>query len=110
MPRASLPLPDVEVLRGLFDYDPETGILTRKKTKARGLSGPVTSKCKKGYLRTRVNFQVCLVHRVAWKMVHGEDPPDLIDHVNRVVSDNRIANLRPVNNEQNLEHYYNRGR
>lgn len=34
-------------------------------------------------------------HRLIWKMVHGIDPY-CIDHINRVRSDNSLANLRNV--------------
>jgi hypothetical protein len=40
-------------------------------------------------------------HRLAWLYVHGYFPKEL-DHKNRIKTDNRIANLREANRNQNL--------
>ena len=40
-------------------------------------------------------------HRLIWKYVHGEEP-DYIDHINGDKHDNRIENLRNVDNAENL--------
>ena len=72
----------------LYEYDPETGIVTQKKT---GKTGRVAQ----GYLK----FGGRVAHRIAWAIHHGEDLDDpniVIDHINRVRDDNRIENLRAV--------------
>jgi hypothetical protein len=54
-----------------------------------------------GYRRGAIlgrNFQA---HRVIWAMVYGEWPPEQIDHINGVRSENRIDNLRHVTQAQN---------
>jgi hypothetical protein len=53
-----------------------------------------------GYLTGTLNYQRVLAHRVIWKMVHGTEP-DILDHINRRKSDNRLANLRDVTKSQN---------
>lgn len=41
-------------------------------------------------------------HRLAWLYVYGEWPNNVIDHINRTKSDNRIANLRDVTHKENM--------
>jgi hypothetical protein len=72
-------LPPVEYLRERLDYTPETGELRWKNGKRAGaviLDG-----------RYRV-------HRVIWKWMTGEEPPDSIDHADRNDRNNRWDNLR----------------
>ncbi len=101
MPRE---LPSLERLQELFHYDPETGLLSRRchrprsKTKIGDIVGTPNSD---GHLVCRVDFQICYVHRIAWKMYYGKEPPLAIDHKNRKQTDNRIKNLRSANQLQN---------
>lgn len=91
-------------LKERFNYDPETGIFTSKKTGKRvGYKGSTSS--DRGYLRTKVNNKNYLMHRLAWLYMYGEDP-NIIDHINGIKTDNRISNLRNANsqiNNQNLK-------
>ena len=94
----ALPLPPLEVLQKKFDYNPETGTLTRRST-GKTLGYPA----QRGWLRVKVNDTHYRVHRIVWKMHYGEDPPiglD-IDHINRDKTDNRISNLRVVTRKEN---------
>jgi hypothetical protein len=62
------------------------------------------SRMPKGYMTIKLDGRRYLAHRLAWLYVHGEWPPEWIDHKNRVVDDNRIANLRlasPTDNAGN---------
>ena len=98
------PLPPIEVLRELFSYDPETGVVTRNKS---------TSNCNKagdqvgwfnpgdGYMRFELNRKVVKIHRLAWKLMTGEEPPQEIDHINRDKTDNRWSNLREAKYDEN---------
>lgn len=100
----SKPLPPLELLRDLFLYDPETGVVTRRKTiQGRGsIKGAIVgtpNDC--GHLICRVNYQICYVHRIAWKMHYGTEPPPIVDHINGAETDNRIANMRAATNRQN---------
>jgi hypothetical protein len=53
-----------------------------------------------GYLTGAINGRRYLAHRVIWKMVHDEEP-DVIDHINHIKDDNRLANLRNVSFAEN---------
>ena len=93
-------------LREVLAYDPETGIFSRK-VKA-GHNRPCDRvgcvRDKSGshpYLVVMVDYVLYRAHRLAWLYIHGEWPPQNIDHINGDTLDNRIANLRPCNQQQN---------
>jgi hypothetical protein len=95
-------LPPVERLRHLFSYDPQTGIVSRNHGRGGELAGArVGTKNSHGHLICRVDYRTCYVHRIAWALYHGEEPPELIDHINGDGVDNRIANLRAATNSEN---------
>lgn len=92
-------------LKEVLDYSPETGALVwkinrRGTAKAGDAAGAIKSG---GYIQIMVDGKRYMAHRLVWLYTHGELPVAKIDHVNRVTSDNRIDNLRLVNNKQNRE-------
>lgn len=92
-----------ERLQELLHYEPETGIFTWKvRTSNRVKVGDVAG-CPdgRGYLLIMVQSRLYKAHRLAWLHFHGVWPKDQLDHVNRIRSDNRIANLRDVSHKQN---------
>ena len=101
------PLPPLEALRAAFLYSPETGALTWRVAPGSGLPVGAPAGCAndKGYVRVKLNGRRLKAHRIAWALYNGADPgPFLVDHINRVRSDNRAANLRlvtPVGNRAN---------
>ena len=94
-----------EYLRSILNYDPETGIFTRKvgsanQVKAGDVAGSINSG---GYLQIKVQSRLYRAHRLAWLYVYGTWPEGQLDHINRNRSDNRISNLREVSNKQNMQ-------
>jgi hypothetical protein len=74
-------------------YDCNTGLFY-KNNKEHG------SKEKDGYVYVYVNRKRKLAHRLAFLYVYGYFP-DMIDHINGIKHDNRIANLRQCNSSEN---------
>ncbi len=90
-----------------FKYDPETGkIFWKVKPKHRPIQigAEAGSPCKRGYICIFLNNTSYKAHRIAWDIMHAEDPltaADEIDHINHVLDDNRAVNLRKVTRTQN---------
>lgn len=99
----SQPILTQEYLRSLFDYNAETGVFTRLRNKTRTdrIGRPAGYVCGKGHLSLTLDGASYLVHRLAWLYVYGKWPEGQIDHINRVKTDNRIANLRDVTQSAN---------
>lgn len=99
---------DVETLRKLLRYEPETGKLFRKPRPQSDFPDLATyrrwvarycdkealyAKHPKGYLSGTIDGHQLLAHRAAWAIHYGFWP-DHIDHVNGDRADTRIVNLR----------------
>lgn len=54
-----------------------------------------------GYGQIRIDGKTYKEHRLVWLYVHGEFPTAQIDHINHDRRDNRIENLRLVDNMEN---------
>jgi hypothetical protein len=97
---------DQERLKILMHYDPESGDLRWLNNElvyppVRGKLIGCVSAC--GYLVVMINKRQYKAHRLAWLYVHGDHPLDMIDHINGDRKDNRIVNLRSVNNTVNQQ-------
>lgn len=91
-----------ELLDNLL-YDKDTGTFTRKislNTKVR-IGDVAGGKDAKGYVCIRVAGKTYKAHRLAWLYVYGDHPNGEIDHINGIVNDNRICNLRDVTKSVN---------
>lgn len=103
-PRIKKDLPTAEYVRSQLSYAPETGVLrwlksgpSRRKSL---VAGTITAE---GYLRTHFNNHFLLNHRLAWFITYGYWPTNQIDHINGDRADNRLCNLREVDNQRNTQ-------
>lgn len=82
---------NIEYVLSNFDYNPETGALKRVMAGGRRSDAGTPAN---GYLRSNVNGKLEYNHRISWCHYYREQPPEFIDHINRVRTDNSIKNLR----------------
>lgn len=95
-----------EFVKHLFWYDPLSGILRWRNTRANNTkpwSIAGTSSNSNGYVQVKIGNDVCLAHRLIWIYVYGSLPECEIDHINRVRTDNRLVNLRSVSRSENKQ-------
>lgn len=116
--RTPKPLPSQEFLKECFNYDPETGRLIWRKRplhhfksqkacaiangKCAGLEvGAIfTTNAGKSYLQTKINGVWYIVHRLIFKLLYNEEPPE-VDHLNGNGLDNRKLNLQASDKNDN---------
>lgn len=89
-------------LAELVSYEPLTGDFHWKvdagKVKAGGRAGTVSPR---GYHVISYKLTKYQAHRLAWVIMTGDLPTDLIDHINCDKADNRWVNLREATRSQN---------
>ena len=100
-----------ERLKELLFYCAVTGIFTWRVDRTAGVKvGDVAGSHNKasGYMRIKVDGKTYFAHRLAWFYVYGEWPTNKVDHINAKdihdglnKIDNRIVNLRDVDNRGN---------
>jgi hypothetical protein len=92
-----------ERLKELLHYDAETGVFTWLQRRGGSLKGDKAGNLNvTGYIHIYVDGSPYKAHRLAWLYEAGEFPPGFIDHINGVRDDNRLCNLRPVTNQENV--------
>lgn len=90
-------LPSQERARELFDYDPNSGVLSWRIDRHGPKAGDEAGTDHRGYRRVSVDRSLVLSHLVIWVWWYGSEPKATIDHKDGDPSNNRIRNLRERN-------------
>lgn len=88
----------------IFAYDKLTGNLLWREYRS-GLAHKGTicgTLSSRGYIMIRYKKHPYCAHRIVWLMHNKQWPTKQIDHINRIRHDNRIENLRDVDQSTNL--------
>lgn len=94
-----------ERLKFYLHYNLETGVFTNLRDRSRmAKAGQIAGTAHKdGYVTIKINCVSHLAHRLVWLYIYGKFPLRLLDHINGIRNDNRLANLREATDEQNLQ-------
>jgi len=89
------PLPKLERIKELLDYDPDTGEFTWKVNRGPKPAGSNAGQRWVDYVRLGIDGCSYQAHRIAWLIITGEDPGEMIvDHKDLDKQNNRANNLR----------------
>jgi HNH endonuclease len=94
--------PTQELLHQVYNYDPDTGLLTYKRDFSRRKKGEnPTSQANNDYLVLTMD-KTYLVHRIVWMMQTGAFT-EFVDHKNHIRNDNRWDNLQTISKQGNAQ-------
>jgi hypothetical protein len=91
-------------LKELLNYDPETGLFVwrvTRRVKAGTIAG--SKHPTQHYIAIKIDGVLYKAHRLAWLYEYGIWPPNEIDHINRVRTDNRLENIRLATKAENAQ-------
>ena len=86
-----------------INYDPATGIFTRRDSPHPRYDGPCGTLRPTGDVVVWYQGKLVLAHRLAWYLTHGHWPDGILDHIDGDPSNNRLANLRLATRAQNMQ-------
>ena len=99
------PLPSVEILNELLEQDPSNPSGLKWRVNRRGTAKVGTRAGRpntQGYYQTFINGVRYLNHRIIWKMVTGNDPEEVIDHIHGLEGGNVYSNFQDITQQQNM--------
>jgi hypothetical protein len=88
-------------LKELLEYNKETGRFIWKVSKGTKGKGRYAGCRTTGYERIKIDGTEYRAHRLAWFYEYGVFPDKHLDHVAGKTLDNRITELRPVDDSEN---------
>lgn len=93
-----------ERVHELFNYNPETGIVTwikptSNRVKQGSTAGSINSL---GYFKIGVDYKTYLLHRLAFLWMEGFFPENGLDHIDRDRLNNKWTNLREASQQCNI--------
>jgi hypothetical protein len=99
-------LPPVDQLHKLFVYDHNAKGLRwrvdRNKARAGNRAGSINGQ---GRRLVKIDGMNYYEHRLVWKMLKGEEPPEIVDHIRiKDVTVNSLTNLRAVSKSESVFH------
>jgi hypothetical protein len=83
------------------NYEDHDGKLFNKKRQAYTGNIKRFNECGNEYRGVKICNRKFLVHRIIWFLHYGSFPKDMIDHIDRDGTNNKISNLREATNSQN---------
>lgn len=93
-----------DLLREYLRYDSDTGDFFWKKDRCyKHNSNRKIKRTNNGYRAVFFKGKSYYLHRVAWFFYYGKWPEDQIDHINGDKLDNKIINLRHVDQSVNMQ-------
>ena len=102
-------LPPLEILNWLFRYEESSGKLFKVRESSGKAIEPareITAVGGNGYKVVNIKdssgvVKLFLVHQLCYFIHSGEEPLSIIDHINRIKTDNKFENLRLVTQSLN---------
>ena len=89
-------------LKQLLDYNPDSGIFTRKVSVGNCNAGDIISRTDgSGYIVVEIDYIEYKAHRLAVLYMTGKHPENQVDHIKHIRTDNRWCNLREATNQEN---------
>ena len=83
-------------------YDPESGLFFNLVQRGPLMPGDrIGCANHKGYVNIMVTGKMYVAQRLAWFLMNKSWPDGMVDHINRIPTDNRWCNLRLATRSQN---------